>query len=167
MASRKSFPDFSEITTFVFDVDGVLTDGTMLAFADGEQVRAFNIKDGYAIRHALKRGYKVAIISGRNEVGVRRRLESLDVEDIFLGVEHKLDVFENYLYMQEINPENVIYMGDDMPDLEVMQHSGLAVCPADAAIDILEMADYVTNAGGGKGAVREIIELVLKNHQEW
>ena len=167
MFSRKSFPDLSEITTFVLDVDGVLTDGTMLAFADGEQVRAFNIKDGYAIKHALKKGYKVAIISGRNEVGVRRRLESLDVEDIFLGVENKLDVFQNYLYLQEIDPENVIYMGDDMPDYEVMQHAGLAVCPADAATDILEIADYVTNAGGGKGAVREIIELVLKNHQEW
>ena len=167
MASKATFPDFSEITTFVFDVDGVLTDGTMLAFADGEQVRAFNIKDGYAIKHALKKGYKVAIISGRNEVGVRRRLESLDVEDIFLGVEDKLDVFQNYLYLQEIDPENVIYMGDDMPDLEVMQHCGLAVCPADAATDIVEIADYVTNASGGKGAVREIIELVLKNHQEW
>ena len=167
MASKAAFPDLSEITTFVLDVDGVLTDGTMLAFADGEQVRAFNIKDGYAIKHALKKGYKVAIISGRNEVGVRRRLESLDVEDIFLGVENKLDVFQNYLYLQEIDPENVIYMGDDMPDYEVMQHAGLAVCPADAATDILEIADYVTNAGGGKGAVREIIELVLKNHQEW
>ena len=167
MASKATFPDFSAITTFVFDVDGVLTDGTLLAFADGEQVRAFNIKDGYAIKYALQRGYKVAIISGRNEVGVRRRLESLDVADIFLGVEDKLDVLENYLYMQEVDPENVIYMGDDMPDLEVMQHCGLSVAPADAATDVLAIADYVTNAGGGKGAVREIIELVLKSHQEW
>lgn len=160
-------PDFSEITTFVFDVDGVLTDGTMLALASGEQVRAFNIKDGYAIRHAIKKGYRVAIISGRNEIGVRKRLESLDITDIFLGVTDKVDVLENYLYMQEVDPENVIYMGDDMPDLEVMQRCGLCACPADAATDILEIAHYITEAGGGKGAVRELIELIMKSHQEW
>ena len=167
MNSQPDLPDFSEITTFVFDVDGVLTDGTMLALASGEQVRAFNIKDGYAIRHAIKKGYRVAIISGRNEIGVRKRLESLDIIDIFLGVENKVDVLENYLYMQEADPENVIYMGDDMPDLEVMRRCGLCACPADAATDILEIAHFITEAGGGKGAVRELIELVMKSHQEW
>jgi len=160
-------PDLSKIDTFIFDVDGVLTDGLLYCFADGEQVRAFNIKDGFAIKHALRQGYRVAIISGKNEPGVRQRLEQLDMEDIFLGAEDKVDVLEDYLYMQGIHPATVAYMGDDMPDLEVMQRCGLRACPADAAEDIKAISTFVATKDGGKGAVRELIEQIMKSQDTW
>ncbi|WP_347157272.1 KdsC family phosphatase [Pontibacter chitinilyticus] len=160
-------PDLSKINTFIFDVDGVLTDGLLYCFADGEQVRAFNIKDGFAIRHAIRQGYRVAIISGKNEPGVRKRLEQLDIEDIFLGAEDKVDVLEDYLYMQGIHPATVAYMGDDMPDLEVMQRCGLRACPADAAADIQEISTFIATKKGGKGAVRELIEQIMKAQDTW
>ncbi|HEY4650461.1 MAG TPA: HAD-IIIA family hydrolase [Pontibacter sp.] len=160
-------PDLTRINTFIFDVDGVLTDGTLYVFADGEQVRAFNIKDGFAIKHAIRQGYRVAIISGKNEPGVRNRLQDLGIEDMYLGVEDKVDVFEDYLYMQGIHPATVAYMGDDMPDLEVMQRCGLRACPADAADDIREISTYIATKEGGKGAVRELIEQIMKAQDTW
>ncbi|RAU83979.1 KdsC family phosphatase [Pontibacter arcticus] len=160
-------PDLSQINTFIFDVDGVLTDGLLYAFADGEQVRAFNIKDGFAIKHAIRQGYRVAIISGKNEPGVRRRLEQLDIEDIFLGIEDKVETLENYLYMQGVSAATAVYMGDDMPDLEAMQLCGIAACPADAAEDVRAVSAFVTTRGGGKGAVRELIETTMKLQDTW
>ncbi|MER2999096.1 KdsC family phosphatase [Pontibacter populi] len=160
-------PDLTRINTFIFDVDGVLTDGLLYVFADGEQVRAFNIKDGFAIKHAIRQGYKVAIISGKNEPGVRNRLNDLGIEDIFLGIEDKVDQFEDYLYMQGIHPATVAYMGDDMPDFEVMQRCGLRACPADAADDIKEICTYIATKDGGRGAVRELIEKIMKTQDTW
>jgi 3-deoxy-D-manno-octulosonate 8-phosphate phosphatase (KDO 8-P phosphatase) len=165
--SEPSQSDFQRISTFIFDVDGVLTDGALLAFASGEQARAFNIKDGYAIRHAIKKGYRVAVISGREEVGVRKRLESLDIKEIYLGVEDKLTVFDNYVYYHDLDPVSIAYMGDDLPDLEVMLRCGMAACPADAALDILDISHYVATADGGKGAVRELIETIMKAQHRW
>lgn len=159
--------DLTRINTFVFDVDGVLTDGLLYCFADGEQVRAFNIKDGFAIKHAIQQGYRVAIISGKNEPGVRKRLEQLGIEDIFLGIEEKVDTFEDYLYMQGIHPATVAYMGDDMPDFEVMQRCGLRACPADAAADIVEISTFVSTKKGGRGAVRDLIEQIMKAQDTW
>lgn len=159
--------DLSHINTFIFDVDGVLTDGLLYCFADGEQVRAFNIKDGFAIKHAIRQGYRVAIISGKNEPGVRKRLEQLDIEDIFLGSEDKMDTLEDYLYMQGIHPATVAYMGDDMPDLEVMQRCGFRACPADAADDIKAISMFVSTKDGGRGAVRELLEQVMKAQDTW
>jgi 3-deoxy-D-manno-octulosonate 8-phosphate phosphatase (KDO 8-P phosphatase) len=160
-------PDLTLINTFVFDVDGVLTDGLLYSFSDGEQVRAFNIKDGFAIKHAIDQGYRVAIISGKNEPGVLVRLKSLGIEDIFLGIEDKVDVLDNYLYMQGIHPATVAYMGDDMPDFEVMQRCGLRACPADAADDIKEICMFISTRDGGKGAVRELIEKIMKEQDSW
>lgn len=165
--SEPSQHEFQQIGTFIFDVDGVLTDGTLLAFANGEQARAFHIKDGFAIRHALKKGYRVVIISGRNEAGVRKRLESLDLKDIYLGVEDKLTVFDNYVYYHDIDPATIAYMGDDVPDLEVMLRCGMAACPADAALDVLDISQYIATAEGGKGAARELIETVMKAQDRW
>ncbi len=159
--------DLTRINTFIFDVDGVLTDGLLYSFADGEQVRAFNIKDGFAIKHAIRQGYRVAIISGKNEPGVRLRLEQLDIEDIFLGADDKVDVFEDYIYMQGVHPATVAYMGDDMPDLEVMQRCGLSACPADAADDVREICTFISEKGGGKGAVRDLIEKIMKAQDTW
>lgn len=155
--------DFSAIEAFVFDVDGVLTDGTLLALSTGEQARTFHIRDGYAIRHALRRGYRVVIISGRQEEGVRRRLESLDVTEIYLGVDDKVKVFGAC----GLDAARVAYMGDDMPDLEVMQRCHLAACPADAAADVRAISQYVAQLPGGRGAVRELIEAVLKAQGRW
>ncbi len=160
-------PDFSAIKAFIFDVDGVLTDGTMLCLASGEQVRAFNIKDGFAIRHAIKKGYVVAIISGRKEEGVYKRLQSLDVQHIYLGVDNKDEVFQGFLQEQNLVPEQIAYMGDDVPDIAVMQQCGLAACPADAAQDVLDICHYVSEILGGKGAVRDLIENIMKTHSKW
>ncbi|WP_162051513.1 KdsC family phosphatase [Pontibacter pamirensis] len=159
--------DLTRINTFVFDVDGVLTDGLLYCFADGEQVRTFNIKDGFAIKHAIQQGYRVAIITGKNEPGVRKRLEQLNIEDVFMGVEEKVETFENYVYMQGIHPATVAYMGDDMPDFEVMQRCGLRACPADAADNIKEISTFVSTRKGGRGAVRELIEKIMKAQDTW
>lgn len=159
--------DLTRIKTFIFDVDGVLTDGRLYCFADGEQVRAFNIKDGFAIKHAISQGYRVAIISGKNEPGVRKRLEQLGIDDIFLGIEDKIDTLEDYIYMQNIHPATVAYMGDDMPDFEVMQRCGLRACPADAADDIQEISTFKATKKGGEGAVRELIEQIMKTQDTW
>ena len=159
--------NLSQIQAFIFDVDGVLTDGSLLCLESGEQVRSFNIKDGFAIRHALKKGYLVAIISGRKEEGVYKRLRSLDVEHIFLGVEDKVKVFDTFLLEQNLLPQQVAYMGDDVPDLKVMQLCGLAACPADAASDILKICQYISEKAGGKGSVRDLIEVILKAQAKW
>lgn len=159
--------DLTRINTFIFDVDGVLTDGLLYCFADGEQVRAFNIKDGFAIKHAIRQGYRVAVISGKDEPGVRKRLKQLDIEDIYLGAEDKVDTFEDYIYMQGIHPATIAYMGDDMPDFEVMQRCGLRACPADAADDIKEISTFTATKKGGRGAVRELIEKIMKAQDTW
>ena len=159
--------DFSKITTFIFDVDGVLTDGMVHPFADGEFARVFNIKDGYGIEKALKAGYHVCIISGGFEKGVQKRLEFLHIPHIYLGIKNKVEVFEKYLFENNILPHQVLYMGDDLPDMEVMQLSGIATCPADAAIDILASADYISPNSGGKGAVRDVIEQTMKAQDTW
>lgn len=159
--------DLSQVKAFIFDVDGVLTDGSILALESGEQVRAFNIKDGFAIRHAIRRGFQVAIISGRQEEGVRKRLLSLDITDIFLGVPDKMVVFKTYLDKYNLSAAEVAYMGDDVPDLEVMQQCGVAACPEDAVADVMWIANYISGKPGGKGAVRELIEAVLKRQNKW
>ena len=159
--------DLTQVKAFIFDVDGVLTDGTLLALESGEQVRSFNIKDGFAMRHALRQGFKIAIISGRQEEGVRKRLLSLDVEDIYLGVSDKVAVFEEYLEKYGLRPEQIAYMGDDVPDLAVMQRCGVAACPEDAVPDVIWIANYISSRPGGKGAVRELIEAVLKLQGKW
>jgi 3-deoxy-D-manno-octulosonate 8-phosphate phosphatase (KDO 8-P phosphatase) len=159
--------DLSQVKAFIFDVDGVLTDGSLLALASGEQVRAFNIKDGFAIRHAINKGYQVAVISGRQEEGVRKRLQSLDVSEIYLGVPDKQVVFEAYIRKYNLNTQEIAYMGDDIPDLAVMQQCGVAACPEDAVPDVMWVANYISSKAGGQGAVRELIEAVMKIQGTW
>ncbi|WP_324672927.1 3-deoxy-D-manno-octulosonate 8-phosphate phosphatase [Hymenobacter sp. GOD-10R] len=162
-----SLPDLSAVRAFVLDVDGVLTDGTLLALNSGEQARTFHIRDGYAIRHAVAKGYRIVVISGREEEGVRRRLESLDVHDIYLGVADKMKIFNNYINLNRLDPMYIAYMGDDMPDVEVMRRCGVAACPSDAATDVAAISNYVASLPGGKGAVRELIEAVMKAQNTW
>ncbi|WP_400194193.1 KdsC family phosphatase [Hymenobacter sp. B81] len=159
--------DLSAIQAFIFDVDGVLTDGTLLALNTGEQARSFHIHDGFAIRHALRKGYRVVIISGREETGVRKRLESLDVRDIYLGVDDKMKIFNTYINLHRLDPAHIAYMGDDVPDMEVMRRCAVAACPADATPDVQAISSYVAARPGGHGAVRELVEAVMKTQGTW
>ncbi len=155
------------IKAFIFDVDGVLTDGNVLTTEKGEMLRTFNIKDGYALQHALKLKYPVGIISGGKTEGVRLRLEFLGIKNIYLGQKNKKDAFQNFLNTHKLNAEDILYMGDDIPDLELIKMSGLGCCPKDAVVDILQVADFISPYEGGKGCVRDIIEKTLKAQQTW
>jgi 3-deoxy-D-manno-octulosonate 8-phosphate phosphatase (KDO 8-P phosphatase) len=155
------------IKCFVFDVDGVLTDGMTLALESGEQARAFNIKDGYGIERALLAGFHVAIISGGNQIGVRKRLEFLKINHIHLGVKNKVEVLSQLCKEIKVKPEEMLYVGDDLPDYEVMQLVGLPCCPADAVSEIKEISKYVCDNSGGKGCVREVIEKVMRRQAKW
>ncbi|MCF1192704.1 HAD-IIIA family hydrolase [Mangrovimonas sp. AS39] len=164
----KSYKEYLEhITTFIFDVDGVLTDGTIIVTTDGQMLRNMNIKDGYAIKTAIQSGFRVCIISGGTNEGVRERLRGLGVTDIYLGAHNKIEQLDEYLNTYQIKSENVLYMGDDIPDYPVMKLVGLPCCPQDAAPEIKEISKYVSHKNGGKGAVRDVIEQVLKVQEKW
>ena len=156
-----------KINTFVFDYDGVLTDGTVILMSNGEALRTANVKDGYALQLAMKKGYRIAIISGAYSESVRKRFESLKVSDVFLGIEKKIEVFDNYLAKHEIAAEQVLFMGDDIPDYEIMKKAGVPTCPADAAEEIKSLATYISHHSGGHGCVRDVIEQVLKIQGKW
>src|SRR4051812_26467886 len=160
-------PDFSKIDTFIFDVDGVLTDGMLKSYGDGEQARMFNIKDGYAIDRALKMGYNILIISGAYEEGVNKRLKFLGLRDIFLGVKDKIEVYQTYIKNNSIDKSTILYMGDDIPDMKVLKLVGLPTCPADAVSDIKEICKYISPFEGGRGAVRDVIEKTMKVQGKW
>ena len=157
----------TQIKTFIFDIDGVLTDGKVLINSDGELLRSFDTKDGYAIKCALIKGFKVAVISGGKNEAVRERFQELGVLDIYLGAHHKLEAYQDLLNNYNLNPEEILYIGDDIPDIPVMEKVGLGCCPADAVSDVKAMADYISHKEGGKGCVRELIEQVLRVQGKW
>ncbi|WP_019988754.1 KdsC family phosphatase [Rudanella lutea] len=161
---------FARVRTFIFDVDGVLTDGSVHALASGEQFRTFNIRDGYGIEQALKAGYKIAIVSAGNQEGVRKRLEFLKIKDIFMGgpSDQKLNAYLGYLTRDAVAEDEVLYMGDDLPDWEILARPALlSTCPADAADEIQAICDYISPKPGGRGAVRDVIEQVMKAQGKW
>jgi len=165
---EKSYKEYLQhITTFIFDVDGVLTDGTVIIQTDGALLRTMNIKDGYALKTATQQGYNVCIISGGKNEGVKKRLEGLEIKDIYLGAHHKTEQLQDYMSRHDIKIENVLYMGDDIPDLPVMKMVGLPTCPQDAVAEIKEASKYVSFKKGGKGCVRDVIEQVLKVQGKW
>lgn len=155
------------ISTFIFDIDGVLTDGNIQISTSGELLRTMNTKDGFAMKTAIDKGFHICIISGGNNEGVRVRLNNLGVKDVFLGADNKIEILKNYLKENDINLKNVLYMGDDLPDFEVMSMVGMAVCPQDAVPEIKAVSKYISHKDGGKGCVRDIIEQVLKVHGKW
>lgn len=157
----------TRINTFIFDIDGVLTNGTITIMPDGEQIRSMNVKDGFALQLAVKRGYKIAVISGGKSEVVRLRLNGLGIYDVFLGAENKIEVFNNYISSNKINANEILYMGDDVPDYEVMKIVGVAVCPNDAAQEIKEISIYVSDKKGGEGCVRDAIEQVMRVQGKW
>lgn len=157
----------NDITTFIFDVDGVLTDGTVHVSQTGEMLREMNIRDGFAMKAAIESGYHVCIISGGSNEGVRIRLRNLGITDIHLGSPDKVETFKEYIDGYNIKPEQVLYMGDDIPDYHVMQLVGLPTCPQDASPEIKEISNYISHKNGGKGAVRDVIEQVMKVQGKW
>lgn len=158
---------FSQIKTFVFDVDGVLTDGTLLVMPGGEMVRRMNIKDGYALQLAVKQGYKVAIISGGISQPVKERLNKLGVTDIFMGVTDKRATLQQYLEDNGALASQTLFMGDDMPDIEAMAVCALPCCPVDACPEVKAISRYISPVAGGFGAGRDVIEKVLKLNGKW
>ena len=164
----KSYKEIlNNITTFIFDVDGVLTDGSVHITPTGELLRVMNIRDGFAMKAAIESGYNVCIISGGNNEGVRIRLQNLGIADIHLASPDKVKTFNDYTELYSIDPEKVLYMGDDIPDYHVMQLVGLPVCPQDASAEIKAISKYISHKKGGKGAVREMIEQVMKVQGKW
>jgi len=156
-----------DISTFIFDVDGVLTDGSIQITDNGEGLRTFNIKDGYAMQLAVKKGYNICIISGGNGVAMAKRFSNLGISDVYLGAGDKVDIFKQYLINKNILADEVLYMGDDIPDLNVMKLVGLPTCPADAVEEIKAISKFVSPYPGGKTAVRDIIEKVMKVQDKW
>lgn len=157
----------SEITTFILDVDGVMTKGQVLVTDEGQMLRSFNIKDGFAMQLAIKLGYRICIITGGNSPGVSIRLKGLGITDIFTQVHEKLPVFQEYMSSQNLKSSEIAYMGDDIPDYLLLKQVGLKCCPADAASDIIEICDFVSSRDGGEGCVRELIEKVLRAQGKW
>lgn len=165
---EKSYKEIlHQITTFVFDVDGVLTDGSINIMTNGELTRQMNVKDGFAMKTAIVKGYNIAIISGGNNEGVKKRLNGLGIQDVYLEIHNKLKIFNKYCKQNDINPENVLYMGDDIPDAEVMKIVGLSCAPQDADSEIQQIAKYISQKKGGKGCVRDVIEQVLRVQNNW
>ncbi len=158
---------FKKITTFVFDVDGVLTDGTVLVLPGGVQARQMHIKDGFALQMAIKNGFKVVIISGGTSDPVVDRLKKLGIEEVFMSISDKKKFLDSYLGKQNLKWDELLYMADDLPDLEAMKFCGVSACPADAVTEIKDIAHYISSINGGFGCVRDIIEKVLKVQSKW
>jgi 3-deoxy-D-manno-octulosonate 8-phosphate phosphatase (KDO 8-P phosphatase) len=156
-----------DIDTFVFDVDGVLTDSNIMITEAGELLRRMNVRDGYALTRAVKAGYKVVVITGGKSRGVVLRLQGLGIEHIYSGVAEKKAVLFQHLKTHNIDPGTVLYMGDDMPDYHAMRICGLPACPHDAAHEIMELARYISPYKGGEGCVRDVIEKVMRLHNRW
>ena len=155
------------ITTLIFDIDGVLTDGSVFVTNAGEMLRTMNIRDGFALKAAVESGYNVCVISGGSNEGVRVRLRNLGITNIHLGCHDKVETFKEYIELFGILPEQVMYMGDDIPDFHVMKLVGLPTCPQDASPEIKAISKYISHKNGGKGAVREVIEQVMKVQGKW
>ena len=159
--------DIARVRAFVFDVDGVMTDGGIIPTPDGDFIRRYYAKDGYAIAYAIREGYKICVISGGRGEVLRRRLEMLGVERMYLDCMDKINAIKEFMADYDLSPEEVIYMGDDIPDLECMRLVDIPVCPADACMEVIEASRYVSEYDGGRGAVRDIVEQVLRVQGRW
>ena len=155
-----------QVKVFMFDVDGVFTDGNVLLM-NGEVVRVLNSRDGYAVQYAAKMGYPIFVITGGNSEDVKLRLENLGATKVFLSASNKLKVFEQIVNEYHIKPEEVLYMGDDIPDIEVMEKVAVATCPADASVEAKSYAQYISPYRGGRHCVRDVIEQTLRVQGKW
>jgi 3-deoxy-D-manno-octulosonate 8-phosphate phosphatase (KDO 8-P phosphatase) len=158
---------FASIRLFAFDMDGVLTDGTVMVMPGGEWVRRMHIRDGFALQLAVKKGYEVALVSGSWSAPVADRMRKLGVQHVFEKVEDKSMCLNDLMYTLGLKPAEVLFMGDDVPDLPALREVGLATCPADAADDVRMIAHYVSPFRGGEGCVRDVIEKTLRLNSQW
>ncbi len=159
--------DLKEIKAIIFDIDGVLSSETITLSSEGEPLRTVNIKDGYAIQLAMKLGLRIAIMTGAKVTSIRKRYEGLGVEDIYIGCSVKIETYETFLHKYGLTDKEIMYMGDDIPDLEIMRRVGCPVCPKDACPEIKEVSIYVSDRIGGYGCGRDIIEQVLRAQGKW
>ncbi len=158
---------FKPVNTFVLDVDGVLTDGGLLVLPGGLMARRMNVKDGYAMQLAVKRSYEIIIISGGNSPEAEDRLRRLGIKHVYFNVLNKVSLLQTYMRDNSKKPIEILYMGDDMPDFDVMQIVGLPCCPADAVEDIKEISKFISSKNGGQGCVRDVIERTMKARNNW
>lgn len=157
----------ANITTLIFDVDGVFTDGTVVVMPDGQLLRRLSARDSYALQYAVKKGFLIAIITGGNSSAVSDAFQRLGVRHIFLESSNKLEVYSTFAERHSIAHHEVLYMGDDIPDYEVMTRVGVAACPNDACVEVRQIAHYVSHKNGGAGCVRDIIEQTLRVQGKW
>jgi 3-deoxy-D-manno-octulosonate 8-phosphate phosphatase (KDO 8-P phosphatase) len=157
----------TKVKTLMFDVDGVMTDGKVLVMLNGEMVRNINSKDGYALYLAVKKNYQVVVITGGNNVAVKNALEKAGIRDIFINQHDKLQCYKDYIATYNLQEDEILYMGDDLPDYEVMKRVGVAVCPNDAATEIKDISMYISPNKGGEGCVRDVIEQVMRVQGNW
>jgi 3-deoxy-D-manno-octulosonate 8-phosphate phosphatase (KDO 8-P phosphatase) len=156
-----------QVKAFTFDVDGVFSTAETYLHPGGDLMRTMNIRDGYALQYAIKKGYPVGIITGGNSESVYKRFRGLGVTDIYLRCMDKKEAFTDFLYKYDLKKEDVLYMGDDLPDIDILNESGVPTCPANAAQEVKAICNYISDFDGGKGCVRDVIEQVLKIQGEW
>lgn len=159
--------EFKKVTTFIFDIDGVLTDGTLLVLRDGLQARQMHVKDGFGLQMAMKKGYNVFVISGGVSEESKIRLEYLGLKEIHIGIADKTKFVAELLKSKKIKWDEVLYMGDDLPDIALLKKVGLSCCPADAANELKSVVKYISSFNGGWGCVRDVIEKVLRVNGHW
>jgi len=162
-----NYKRIKNINTLIFDVDGVLTNSQLLITEEGDLLRSMNTRDGYALKKALNAGLNIIIITGGNSLGVKRRLQLLGVKRCYDNVKNKLTLLKSIVEEQLLDPKKILFMGDDCPDKACMQYVGIAACPSDAATEILDVADYISDLKGGHGCVRDVIEKVLQSQNNW
>ncbi len=158
---------FKQIKTFMFDVDGVFTNNSILVNEQGEMLRTMNVRDGYAIKKAIQLEYKVIIITGGSSQGTSKRMQFLGIKDVYSGVQDKLSLYLDLINREKLNEKEILYMGDDLPDLKIMQRVGLACCPKDSVPEIIAISHYISPFAGGDTCVRDVIEKVLKLNSHW
>lgn len=156
-----------QIDTFIFDVDGVLTNGMITIFPNGEMVRQMSTRDGYALKKAIEAGYRVCIISAGKNEGVRTRLSGLGITDIYLNAQNKTAQYHELVEKHQLTPDNIVYMGDDIPDLPVMKLVGMPCCPNDAVREVQQISKYISDKTGGNGCARDILEQVMRVQGKW
>lgn len=157
----------NKITTLIFDIDGVFTDNKVLVMENGEVVRNVHSKDGYAIQLAVKKGYRLVVLSGGNNIAVKQLLAKTGIQHLFINQHDKLQCYKDFIYENNLTDEEVMYMGDDLPDYDVMSRVGVAACPNDSAPEIKGISIYISPKNGGEGCVRDIIEQVMRVQGTW
>jgi 3-deoxy-D-manno-octulosonate 8-phosphate phosphatase (KDO 8-P phosphatase) len=159
--------DLKRVKAFIFDVDGVFSSSEIILHPSGELMRTMNIKDGFALQYTVKKGYIIGIITGGNSESVKVRFQNLGVKDIYLKSHVKMDDFNDFIKKHNLDPSEILYMGDDLPDYDVMKRVGFPTCPSDAVEEIRAISKYISDKPGGEGCVRDVIEQVLKLHGKW